>query len=160
MKVRFQLNGKDQEIDVPAAKRLAHILRDDFGLLQVQTGCGEGRCGSCTVLLNDRPVPACLVPAFEAEGARIISPEGFVETENYADVEQAFLETGYDPCDFCRKQKSMIITALLDQNLNPTPLQIRRSMSDISCNCCDPDLLVPAVRCCAMYMGRRLRERR
>ena len=62
MKIKFNLNGKEVEIDTLPTRRLLDVLREDFGLLSVKEGCGEGECGACAVLLDDKLVHSCLVP--------------------------------------------------------------------------------------------------
>jgi len=74
MKIRFRLNNEPVEIEAAANERLGGVLRRDFGLRSIKKGCTQGICGSCTVLLNNNPVPSCMLPVFAAEGTRRCAP--------------------------------------------------------------------------------------
>ena len=101
LKIDFSLNGKKVSVDTPPERRLIDVIREDFGLMAAKNACYTGECGSCTVQLEGLPVPACQVPIFTVRAKRIVTIEGFMGTEKYLDIINAFREAGCVPCPFC-----------------------------------------------------------
>ena len=96
MKISFNLNKTAVQIDAPANERLLSVLRREFNLLSLKSSCLSGQCGSCTVLMNDKPVPACFIPVFNVEGKNIITLEYFKTTEEYKIIAAGFDQAGVE----------------------------------------------------------------
>ncbi|HNM45505.1 (2Fe-2S)-binding protein [Candidatus Sumerlaeota bacterium] len=99
--ISFTLNGKSVTIEAHPMQPLLYALRDDADAVGTKYGCGEGECGACTVILNDELVMSCLVPAVQAEGARVETIEGLADANELHAVQQAFLESGGAQCGIC-----------------------------------------------------------
>jgi aerobic carbon-monoxide dehydrogenase small subunit len=155
MTISFILNGEDVSASVRSVDRLADLLRDKFGLLGVKADCRCGRCGRCSVFLDGRLVPSCLVPAFAARGREIVTLEGYSQTEDYVDIMAGFLDAGVSTCGFCEGAKVMAAGALLEGSPRPSPREILEQMSSAPCRCTDPEALVKAVQAVAERRSRR-----
>jgi len=155
MTIGFILNGDDLELQCGAEKRLADILRDDFGLLGTKTGCYSGQCGSCSIIFNEEVVKSCLIPAFKVKGSEIVTIEGFSQTDEYQDIIQGFSEAGLETCGFCVTGKILTAEALLGRNRDPSRDEILSAFIGIKCRCTEPEELVQAVIKAAEYRRRR-----
>uniref|UniRef100_A0A7J3QDV9 (2Fe-2S)-binding protein n=1 Tax=Ignisphaera aggregans TaxID=334771 RepID=A0A7J3QDV9_9CREN len=100
-KIEFVLNKTPVIIEVPPAKPLARILRYDLGIKSVKIGCEEGGCGACTVLLDGKPVPSCLVIASQINGREIITLEGLVQDPLMQKIQEYFIKENAFQCGFC-----------------------------------------------------------
>ena len=135
--VTLTINGKRATVDVPPMKRLLDVLREDLHLTGAKEGCGEGECGSCSVLMNGELVNSCLVPALQAEGAQIITIEG-LEPEASAKlhpIQQCFLEHGGAQCGICTPGMILATHHLLAKHPHPTLVQIQEGLAGNLCRC-------------------------
>ena len=114
--IRVKVNGQRREVATTADRLLIDLLREEFGLTGTKKGCGEGECGACTVMLNGRPVLACLIPAAKAEGADILTIEGLTPEQGLHPIQQAFQDEGAVQCGYCTPGMVMTAKALLDEN--------------------------------------------
>ena len=137
MKIRFHLNNEAVEIEADADERLSDVLRRDFGLLSVRKSCMQGTCGSCTVLLNDHPVPSCMLPVFAVAEQNIITLESFSTTQEYKDIITAFEKEGMTLCGFCSAGTILTAHSIVQKHWNPTDEQIRDAYIGIVCRCTD-----------------------
>lgn len=135
MPIRFQVNNKSYELDLPPMKRLLDVLREDLRLTGAKEGCGEGECGSCSVILNGEVVNSCLVPFCQAEGSAIITVEGLAQDGRLSRVQQAFLEHGGAQCGICTPGMLMAATAFLNENATPSRAQIKEAIAGNLCRC-------------------------
>jgi carbon-monoxide dehydrogenase small subunit len=115
--------------------RLLDVLREDLGLKGTKEGCGEGECGSCSILLNATLVNSCLVPALQANGASIVTIEGFAYHKSWHPLQQAFLECGAAQCGICTPGMLLAAAHLLEKILQPTLEEIREGLSGNLCRC-------------------------
>jgi len=123
-------------LEVRPGIRLIDLLRVELGLTGTKEGCGEGECGACTVLVDGRPVNACLYPALEAEGRRITTIEGLAEPDGaLSPIQQAFVDHGGIQCGFCTPGMILAAKALLDDNPDPTDREIREALVGNLCRC-------------------------
>ena len=133
--VRFTINDQRKFIEAPPLKRLLDVLREDLGLTGAKEGCGEGECGSCSVLMNGDLVNSCLVPILQAEGAQITTIEGVAIDERLHPIQQCFLENGGAQCGICTPGMILATHHLLEKYPQPTLLQIQEGLSGNLCRC-------------------------
>ncbi|MDP2731184.1 MAG: (2Fe-2S)-binding protein [Dehalococcoidales bacterium] len=143
--IRLTINGQEQEITVEPRQTLLETIRDGFGLTGAKEGCGNGNCGSCTVLLDGRAVNSCLVFAVEADGRDITTIEGLRQGEELHPLQQAFLAEGAAQCGFCTPGVILAAKAFLDSNPKPTEAQVRQAIAGNLCRCTGYDKIVRAV---------------
>ena len=132
--VSFTVNGKGRSVSVYPMQRLLDVLRDELGLTGTKEGCGEGECGSCSVLLNGELVNSCLIPVLQAQDANICTIEGLA-TERLHPVQQAFLECGGAQCGICTPGMILATVHLLQIHPQPSMEQIREGLSGNLCRC-------------------------
>lgn len=143
--VSITVNGDPYEIAVDPQTRLLDVIRDGVGLTGTKEGCGEGECGACTVIMNGRPVNACLVLAPQAEGAEILTIEGLTTDDTMNLLQRQFVEGGAVQCGFCSPGMIMTAKALLDENPSPTEDDVREALSGNLCRCTGYEKIVDAV---------------
>ena len=146
MKISFIINNKNVVVDVNPSMRLLDIIRDELHLTGTKEGCGEGECGACTVLVDDLPVNSCLYPVMNVEGKRVITIEGFRETESYKVIADAFADMGGSQCGFCTPGMILVSYSLLKKNPHPTDEEIRFALSGNLCRCTGYQAIVFAVK--------------
>ena len=135
MKVSFQLNGKDIEVEAPDNRALLDLLRDDLGVKSVKKGCENGECGACTVLLDGAPVTSCLVLAAQVEGRTVTTIDGLEDDPFMVKLRQAFLEDGAIQCGFCTPGMLISSYALLKVNPKPTADEVKKAIEGNLCRC-------------------------
>ena len=135
IKIKFLLNGESCELEVKPWRTLLEMLREDFQLIGTKEGCGEGECGSCTVIMGGKTVNSCLVPAVEADGQEILTIEGMAQGENLHPIQKAFVEKAGMQCGFCTSGMIMSAKALLDENPDPSEAEIREGIAGNFCRC-------------------------
>jgi carbon-monoxide dehydrogenase small subunit len=146
MKLEFEVNRQKVSLEVPAQKRLLDILREDLDLIAAKEGCGKGECGACTVLLDDRRVNSCLVPAFQLSGSSVLTLEWLREQPFYHHMEEIFTRHGSVQCGFCFPGIVMSTASLLVES--PVPLteeHIREGLAGNICRCTGYSRIISAV---------------
>lgn len=134
-KVVLNVNGRDHELELPARTTLAEALRDYLGLTGTKIGCNRAECGSCTVIMDGRPVFACSVLAIEVGGTRIETIEGLSGDGALHPIQKAFLDHDAVQCGICIPGMIMAVKALLDQNLFPIEQEIKEAIAGNLCRC-------------------------
>ena len=132
---QFTVNGVERTVLVPPLSRLLDVLRRELLLTGTKEGCGEGECGSCSVLMNGDLVNSCLVPIAQAAGALIVTIEGLGTSECLHPVQQAFLECGGAQCGICTPGMILATVHLLEKNPSPSLQQIREGLNGNLCRC-------------------------
>lgn len=155
MIVKFTLNGSTVFIDANPGERLVHILRRRYGLKGSREGCLSGRCGSCTVLLNGNPVPSCIIPVFQVHDAEVTTIEGFMQEEDYRDIEEGFRSAGVTTCGFCDAGKILTAHGILNEHPRPTKEEIKEMYSGNLCRCTNVEELIAGVKAAAAIRRRR-----
>lgn len=145
MKINFVLNEKEVTVDVLPSMRLLDVLRNTLHLTGTKEGCGEGECGACTVLVNDEPCNSCLVPVVNVMNKRVITIEGFRETENYRVIADAFADMGGSQCGFCTPGMILAAYSVLRNNPRPSEEEVRIALSGNLCRCTGYQAIVNAV---------------
>ena len=133
--LNLTINGQPTTLTVPPMKRLLDVLREDLHLTGAKEGCGEGECGSCSVLMNGDLVNSCLVPIRQAEGAQITTIEGLTIDKKLHPIQQCFLEAGGAQCGICTPGMILATHHLLAKYPQPTLLQIQEGLSGNLCRC-------------------------
>ncbi len=129
------VNGEPREVLVEPRRTLLDALRKDLGLTGAKKACDEGTCGACTVLLDGRPIYACMALALECEGRAIETIEGLARNGKLHPIQQAFIEEDALQCGFCTPGQIMSVKALLDENPQPTLEDVKRALSGNLCRC-------------------------
>lgn len=146
MKIKFTLNNIKVEVEKELSKRLLDVLREDFSLMGSKEGCGEGECGACSVLINDKVVPSCLVAFGNVQGKSILTIEGLRETKQGQVLKDAFSKEGAVQCGFCTPGMIMASHALLSENPHPTMEEIKIGLSGNLCRCTGYNMIMKAVQ--------------
>ena len=133
--IGYRLNGRAESAAGPPERRLLDILREDHGLTAAKPGCGIGRCGACLVLLDGRPVNACLVMAFRLEGADVVSPEGLDALPETATVRAALIAQNAVQCGYCAPGLTVALVALLRADPTPDETALRAALAGNLCRC-------------------------
>lgn len=144
-KVNFNLNNKDVYIETDSIKRLIDVLREDFKFTGVKEGCGEGECGACSVIIDGKLINSCLVPIGTLEGSKIITIDGYRETQRYEIIKESFEEVGAVQCGFCIPGMIMATEVLLNKKPRPSEIDIREGISGNLCRCTGYNMIVEAI---------------
>jgi len=155
VKISFVLNGKKVSIETDPLRRLLDVLREECHLTGVKEGCGEGECGTCSILLNGELAFSCLIPIGTVMGAEIMTIEGYRETQRYTILKDAFAEAGSVQCGFCTPGIALAAEALLRENARPDEMAIREAISGNLCRCTGYNMIVEGVKI-ASRKGRGL----
>ena len=143
--VSICVNGEWHEIAVKPRNMLVEVIRDVIGLTGTKASCESGTCGACTVLLDGRPVLACITLAVECDGRQVQTVEGLAEGDQLSAIQQAFLDQSALQCGFCTSGMLMSATALLRDNPKPTRQDINKALEGNLCRCTGYNAIVDAV---------------
>ncbi|MGH9861062.1 MAG: (2Fe-2S)-binding protein [Candidatus Acidiferrales bacterium] len=137
--IRCRINGKVHALHVYPMARLLDVLREELRLTGTKEGCGEGECGACSVLLDGALVNSCLVPALQANGAKITTIEGVATGAQLHAVQQAFIDHGGAQCGICTPGMVLAAVTLLEQcrrdGREPSDAGIRTALAGNLCRC-------------------------
>ena len=147
--VEIGVNGEWHELTVKPRNTLVEVLREKLGLTGTKDGCEQGVCGACTVMLEGRPVLACITLAVECHGKEVRTVEGLARGEILSAIQQAFLDQGAVQCGFCTPGILMSATALLARNPKPSQEEIRRALAGNLCRCTGYAAIIKAVAAAA-----------
>jgi aerobic-type carbon monoxide dehydrogenase small subunit (CoxS/CutS family) len=145
--ITLKVNGREHELVVEARRTLADVLRHDLGYTGTHLGCEQGICGTCTVILDDAPVRACLVFGVQADGAEVRTVEGLADGEQLSDLQQAFSDHHALQCGFCTPGFLMLAEAYLaeEDGAVHTEEQIRQLVAANLCRCTGYQGIIEAV---------------
>lgn len=153
MRLDFFVNNAPVSLETEPQRRLLDILREDLGLTGTKEGCSEGECGACTVLLDGLAVHSCLTLAAQLQGRHVTTIEGLEQSGELDVLQRCFMEEIAVQCGFCTTGMIMSAKALLLQNPNPSPEEIRTALSGNICRCSGYVQIVNAVSRAAREMG-------
>jgi aerobic carbon-monoxide dehydrogenase small subunit len=145
VKLRCTINDRGVEMDVPPMMRLLDLLRERLGLTGTKEGCGEGECGSCTVLMAGVPVNSCLVIASQIEGKKIVTVEGLAADALLSPLQECFIVHGGAQCGICTPGMLMSAKNLLDHNEDPSELEVRTAIAGNLCRCTGYQRIVESI---------------
>ena len=143
--IAFTVNGQLATVRAYAMERLLDVLRHELGLTGTKEGCGEGECGSCSVLMDGSLVNSCLIPVLQASGANIVTIEGLASDGHLAVLQQTFLEYGGAQCGICTPGMILAAVHLLTKKPRPTLEEIREGLSGNLCRCTGYTQIIEAV---------------
>ncbi len=147
--VTLMVNDKKHELALAPNETLADVLREKIGLTGTKKGCELGDCGSCTVLLDGKPVNSCLVLAVQAVGKTVQTIEGLQDSAELHPLQQSFVDKGAIQCGFCSPGMILSSHSLLEKNANPGEDEIRRAISGNLCRCTGYQKIIEAVQAVA-----------
>jgi aerobic-type carbon monoxide dehydrogenase small subunit (CoxS/CutS family) len=150
--IRFTLNGESRTISTDPERPLLWVLRDDLGLTGTKFGCGEGLCGTCTVLVDGRAVRSCRMPAGDVQGKQVTTIEGLAAGEELHPVQRAFMEHDALQCGYCTPGMILQAVSLLAENPDPSRDEIIGAMDDNLCRCGAHKRIVEAIETAAANM--------
>lgn len=145
-KIQLEVNGKKFNLKVNPDELLVDVIRNDIGLTGTKVGCREGECGACSVILNGKVIPSCLVPVMKADGGKILTIEGLEKEGELHPLQKAFVQKGAIQCGFCTPGMLLSAKNLLDQNANPTLEEIKIAISGVLCRCTGYQKIIEAIR--------------
>jgi len=150
--IDLKINRKPVRLSVDAERMLLWVLRTDLGLTGTKYGCGQGHCGACTVLVDEKAVRSCMMPVKMVAGKEVLTIEGLAQNGVLHPLQQAFVEHDALQCGFCTS--GMILTAynLLKDNPQPSDSEISRGMDHNLCRCTSYVRVIKAVRSAAISM--------
>jgi carbon-monoxide dehydrogenase small subunit len=149
----FTLNGRPTEVIVKPLTTLQKLLREQLGLTAAKTGCKQGGCGSCTVLVNGEPMLSCLLPAEDVEGQEVTTLEGLAHDGQLHPLQETFFEKFAIQCGYCTPGMLMVSKALLDRNPQPSRAEIVQALIGNYCRCTGYEPIVQAVAEAARRMN-------
>jgi carbon-monoxide dehydrogenase small subunit len=133
--ISFTVNGAARTIHAYPMARLLDVLREELNLTGVKEGCGEGECGSCSVLMDGVLVNSCLIPALQARDASIVTIEGLADNDLLHPLQKAFVDCGAAQCGICTPGMILAALHLLDKTPRPSLEEIREGLSGNLCRC-------------------------
>ena len=142
----LNVNGTTRAVSADGSTPLIYILRNDLKLKGTRQGCGQGGCGSCTVLLDGRSVQSCNTPLSAAQGRQITTIEGLGNSSALHPLQQAFIDEQAGQCGYCLSGILMAGAALLGRNPTPSDAEIRAALDAHLCRCGSHGRIVRAVR--------------
>jgi carbon-monoxide dehydrogenase small subunit len=143
--ITFTINEQLATVRAYAMERLLDVLRHELGLTGTKEGCGEGECGSCSVLMDGLLVNSCLIPVLQASGANIVTIEGLASDGRLGVLQQAFLDYGGAQCGICTPGMILAAVHLLNKKPRPTLEDIRDGLSGNLCRCTGYMQIIEAV---------------
>ena len=133
--VSLIVNGRPAKVRAYSMERLLDVLRHQLGLTGAKEGCGEGECGSCSVLMDGVLVNSCLVPILQARGTNIVTIEGIAQGPRLHKLQQTFLECGGAQCGICTPGMILAACHLLDKSPTPDLEEVREGLAGNLCRC-------------------------
>ena len=143
--ISFTVNGEAKIIRAYPMERLLDVLRLEFGLTGAKEGCGEGECGSCSILMDGALENSCLVPVLHAAGTSIATIEGLAVEDQLHALQEAFLQCGGAQCGICTPGMILAASHLLQTKAEPTMEEIREGLSGNLCRCTGYSQILEAV---------------
>jgi len=135
MNITIKINGEDRAVDVAGAESLLTVLRNDLDLPGTKDACEQGECGSCSVIFDGDVICSCLVMAVDADGSDVTTVEGLGTEDDLHPFQEAMLAEGGVQCGFCTPGIVVAGTHLLDENPQPSEIEIREALSGNICRC-------------------------
>jgi aerobic-type carbon monoxide dehydrogenase small subunit (CoxS/CutS family) len=158
IRVRLKVNGEDREVLAPVHHTLLEVLREEMGLAGTKHGCELGECGTCTVLLDGKPVLSCLTLPVECAGREVTTVEGLADGGVLRPLQQAFIELGAAQCGYCTPGFLLVAERLLRENPHPSRTEIAEALAGNLCRCTGYLKIFEAVELAAARTGDQAKE--
>jgi len=142
----FTVNGQARTVTSEPNRLLLEVLREDLHLTGAKYGCGEGQCRACTVLIDGKSVPSCLITIQEADKKKVLTIEGLAADDKLHPVQEAFLKEGAFQCGYCTAGMIMGVVGILNQKPGATESDLMSGMQKHLCRCCSYPRIVKAIR--------------
>ncbi len=155
--ISLTVNGRAADFGVSSNLSLLELLRTDAGSPEVKLGCGEGVCGTCTVLLDGEPVNACLIFAVQADGCEVTTVRGLAGDGELHDLQQMFIEHAGSQCGFCTPGMLLTVKWYLDRHPEAGREELRHAIAGNLCRCTGYTKILDAIEA---YRDLRLEDRR
>jgi carbon-monoxide dehydrogenase small subunit len=152
--LEFNVNGEAVRLEVGDDETLQDVLRKRLALTGTKSGCGEGQCGHCTVILNGKSVNSCLTLALEAQGGHCLTIEGLGSENRLHPVQQSFVDIGAVQCGYCTPGMIMSAVDVLNNTLDPSDDDIREGVKGVMCRCTGYYKIIEAVKQAAALMRK------
>jgi len=152
--IKLRLNGRQEKLEIDDADTLLEMLRERFKLWSVREGCGVGACGTCTVLLDGKPVSSCFLLAARVAGRDILTLEGLSQDDKLHPLQEAFVSERALQCAYCTPGFVLSVKVLLEENPNPSDEEIKEYLAGNLCRCAGYADILRAVRAAQQRMAR------
>ena len=152
MRIEITVNNRKRDFDVIPSKLLLNLLRENLYLTGTKYGCGIGECGSCTVLLDEKPILSCMTLAVDCDGMNVETIEGLSDYSELHIIQESYLDEGAVQCGFCTPSFIITTKALLDENPSPSETEIREYLKGNICRCTGYVNIVKAVQTASKRM--------
>jgi carbon-monoxide dehydrogenase small subunit len=143
--IEFYVNGDTYELAVEPQTTVLEVLRDYLGLTGTKEACGTGECGSCTVLIEGKPILSCLALAVDYANKEIVTIEGLSQGKKLTPLQQAFVDCGAVQCGFCTPGMILSTSVLLKKNPSPSEEEIRKALEGHLCRCTGYNKIIEAI---------------
>ncbi len=153
--IALRLNGRQEKLEIDDADTLLEMLRERFKLWSVRESCGVGACGTCTVLLEGKPVSSCFLLAARVAGRDVLTLEGLSQDDRLHPIQEAFVSERALQCAYCTPGFVLSVKALLEENPNPSDEEIKEYLAGNLCRCAGYADILRAVRAAQQRMARR-----
>ena len=153
--IALRLNGRQEKLEIDDADTLLEMLRERFKLWSVRESCGVGACGTCTVLLDGKPVSSCFLLAARVAGRDILTLEGLSQDDKLHPIQEAFVSERALQCAYCTPGFVLSVKALLEENPNPSDEEIKEYLAGNLCRCAGYADILRAVRAAQQRMAPR-----
>lgn len=154
MGIKITVNGREHEVTADDETPLLYVLRNEAGCKGVRYGCGLGQCGSCTVIIDGKPVQSCDVPVSAVAGKSITTIEGIGSVDHPHPLQRAFVEEQAAQCGYCATGIIMSAKALLDANASPSDAEVKEALAKNLCRCGTHQRILRAVKRAAIEMRK------
>lgn len=144
--LKLIVNGESKSVTTDPDRPLLEVLREDFHLTGTKYGCGEGRCGACTVVADGKSTHSCVTPVGSVDGQKIVTIEGLATDGQLHPIQQAFVDEGASQCGYCTAGMIMTLFSLLEEKSQPSDAEVLSKMEGNLCRCCNYVRLLSAVR--------------
>lgn len=152
--IKLNVNGESYEVLVKPSDTLLYVLREKLGLTGTKHGCDTGKCGSCTVLIDGKPMRSCLTLAIAARDKNISTIEGMAKNGELHPLQKAFIQYGAVQCGFCTPGMIMFAKAYLDENPKPSEAELRKALSTNICRCTGYVKIIEAIQAAAKEIAK------